>query len=217
MNTKRSFLPLVALLATSCVVPPSCVDQAFDYPPPRHDHFATVTTYADPVDEAPDCRLPSGTCTWSGGGTGLRPSEWYQRTAGMSVDAGGRMSVRNLGDYKSCLRVSPADLDAVSSRWRPILEHSPKDKTQFRFMANPEVFTDEWRPDGPLVEVSFGSPAGESVGLMWDGRTSLPASLDTAVMATLELFCSSSRRADKYLLRDLPQQVARRLECHGEG
>jgi hypothetical protein len=210
---KALCLLLVALSATSCVVPPSCFDKAFDFPPPEYDHFATVRTYSEPLAESPECNLPSGSCTWSGGGTGLRPSQWYQRTADMSVDAGGRMMVSNLGDPRSCLRVPRDELDQLSSYWRPVFEQSSEPKTVLFFMANPEIFNDAWRPDGPLLDVSFGTLSGESVGLMWDGKSSLPPSLDAAVMATLELFCSSSRRADKYLLRDLPPQVASRLEC----
>jgi hypothetical protein len=140
--------------------------------------------------------------------------EWFERGAHMTVDESGSTAVSTNSAWpQRCPRVSREDLDDVSRYWRPILEQLDELPTTYlRFMADPDIFNDGWRPDGPLLELSFGTPS-ESVGLLWDGKSSLPQSLDTAVMGTLEMFCSNSRLAEKYLLRDLPSQVASRLEC----
>lgn len=80
-------------------------------------------------------------------------------------------------------------------------------------MANPYTGEDDWLPDGPLLSLSFGSPSGRSFGLLWDGQVKLSRDLDTAVMGTLEMICSNSRLAKRYLFRDLPEQVTKRLDC----
>lgn len=61
--------------------------------------------------------------------------------------------------------------------------------------------------------LSYGPPSTKTLELLWNGRSSLPEDLDSAVIKTLETVCSNSRLAKKYLLRDLPQQVAVRLTC----
>ena len=113
---------------------------------------------------------------------------------------------------RGCPRVAREDLDDVSRQWKAVLDWLVEPRVYLRFMANPEIEKDDWRPDGPLLELSFGS-AGESVSFLWDGESSLPPKIDTAVVATLELMCSNSRLARRYLLRDLPPQVATRLAC----
>jgi len=80
-------------------------------------------------------------------------------------------------------------------------------------MANPYLGNEDWRPDGSLLELSFGSASGKTLALLWDGQSSLPNDLDTAIMGTLEMVCSNSRLAKRYLFRDLPRQVTSRLEC----
>jgi hypothetical protein len=112
-----------------------------------------------------------------------------------------------------CPRIPPEDLVEVSRSWQLLLDRMATSHTGLQVMANPYTFEDDWRPDGPLVSLSFGSTSGKTLGLLWDGRTSLPGELDTAVMGTLEMVCSNSRRAKRYLLRDLPRQVTSRLEC----
>lgn len=80
-------------------------------------------------------------------------------------------------------------------------------------MANPITDNEDWRPDGSLLSLSFGSASRKNLRLMWDGESSLPEDLDGPVMALLEMVCSNSRLARRYLLRDLPRSVTSRLEC----
>ena len=79
-------------------------------------------------------------------------------------------------------------------------------------MADPEMGED-WRPEGPLLSLSVSGASGNSLSLLWDGQSSLPEDLEAAVLTTLDLVCSNSRLGKRYLLRDLPRQLASRLDC----
>lgn len=131
----------------------------------------------------------------------------------MTIDGKGGMTVSALDSWpERCLKVSQEDLAEVSRYWRPFLEKTVRSRTTVQVMADPYT-GDDWRAYGPLLSLSFGSTSEKVIELLWDGHLSLPEELDTAVIGTLELVCSNSRLARKYLLRDLPQQVASRLEC----
>lgn len=199
-------LLVVALCGTSCVLPPSCIHQVFGLPSasPNAEHFATLTVYAEPIEEPVERRSS----------TSIRMSERFERGAYVTINARGRMAVSSLDLWpEKCPRIPQEDLVAVSQFWQPVLEGMVTPHTALQVMANPYTFNDDWRPDGSLVELSFGSTAGKSLGLLWDGRSSLPKDLDTAVMGILEMVCSNSRLAKRYLLRDLPRQVTSRLDC----
>lgn len=199
-------LLVVALCGTSCVLPPSCVHRVFGLPSasPKAEHFATLTVYAEPVEGPVERR----------GSTRIPMSERFERGAFITIDATGRMAVSSLDLWpERCPRVPPEDLVEVSQSWQPVLERTVTPHTTLQVMANPYPYNDDWRPDGPLVALSFRSTAGKSLGLLWDGRSSLSKDLDTAVMGTFEMVCSTSRLAKRYLLRDLPRQVTSRLDC----
>jgi hypothetical protein len=198
-----SFL-VVALFGTSCVVPPSCIDRAFGASTPNDQHFATLTAYSEPIEEPLEGRYATGIGIW----------ERFERGASITIDARGSMAVSALNMWpERCPRIAREDLAEVSRSWQPVLERMVTPRTDLRAMADPDTGNTDWRPDGPLLSLLFGSASGQSLGLLWDGRSSLPKDLDTAVMGTLEMVCSSSRLAKKYLLRDLPREVASRLEC----
>ena len=111
-----------------------------------------------------------------------------------------------------CVAISQEDLAEVSRYWQPFLEKVVRSHTTVQVMVNPYT-GDDWRAYGPLLSLSFGSTSEKNVGILWDGQLSLLKDLDTAVIATLEMVCSNSRLAKRYLLRDLFQPVASRLEC----
>jgi hypothetical protein len=201
-------LPLLAaaLLGTSCVVPPSCIDRVFGLPgtSPNTEHFATLTVYGGPI-EGPVERSHAAS---------PRMSERFERGASITVNARGRMAVSSLDLWpERCPKIPQEDLAEVSRSWQPLLEPMSSSHMDLQVMANPYTSHGDWRPDGPILELSFGSTSGKSLGLLWDGRSSLPGDLDTAVMGTLEMVCSNSRLAKKYLFRDLPRQVTSRLDC----
>ena len=201
-------LLLVALFCTSCV-PPSCLDQVYGPSARRYEHLLTLSTYSQPI-EVPPTRPGSGRI-----GLPLL----FKRGATVDIDTGGRMAAS--ADHawpERCPDLSQEDLVEISRDWQPILDEMETVSTDFRFMANPNVHEDDWRPDGPLLQLSFGSTSlqgstsGRTIGLLWDFRSSLPKSFDTAVMGTLKVVCSNSRLARKYLLRDLPRSVFDQLE-----
>jgi hypothetical protein len=195
---------VVALFGTSCVVPPSCIDRVFGFSKPNVEHLVTLTTFSEPIEEPPKRRYSTGIGMW----------ERFERGASITIDARGSMAVSASNMWpERCPKMSQEDLVEVSRYWRPVIEQMVKPRTHFRVMANPDIGNDDWRPDGPLLSLSFGSASGKNLGLLWDGRSSLPEDLDTAVIGTLEMVCSNSRLAKRYLLRDLPRQVASRLEC----
>lgn len=199
-------LLVVALCGTSCVLPPSCVHRVFGFPnsSPNAEHFATLTVYGGPI-EGPIERRYS---------TSIRMSERFEHGAFITINAKGRMAVSSLDLWpEKCPRIPQEDLVEVSRYWQPILERMVTSHKTLQVMANPYTFNDDWRPEGSLLELSFGSTAGKSLGLLWDFQSSLPKELDTAVMRTLEMVCSNSRLAKRYLLRDLPRQVTSRLNC----
>lgn len=138
-------------------------------------------------------------------------SPLFNRGAAIRLDADGALTVSAMDMWpESCLTISREELARVERSWQPFLDQVTRARTGIRALANPDL-GDDWRPDGPVLSLSFGSE--RRVELLWDGRSSLPPDLDTAVLVTLETLCSNSRRAKKYLFRDLPQQVARRLDC----
>lgn len=199
-------LLVAALCGTSCVIPPSCIDRVFGFPStsPNAEHFATLTVFAEPSEGPVENRSS----------TSIPMLERFERGASITIDARGRMAVSSLDLWpERCPRIPQEDLLAVSQYWQPILERLVTPHTTLQVMANPYTFKDDWRPDGSVVALSFGSTAGKSLGLLWDGRSRLPKELDTAVMGTFELACSHSRLAKRYLLRDLPRQVTSRLNC----
>lgn len=188
------------------MVPPSCVHRVFGPPraSPTVEHFATLTLYAEPIEGPVE----------GSDSTGIRVPERFERGALITIDARGRMAVSSLDLWpQRCPRIPQEDLVAVSQHWQPVLERTVTPHTTLQVMENPFTFDDDWQPDGSLVELSFGSTTGKSLGLLWDGRSDLPKDLDSAVMGTLEMVCANSRLAKRYLLRDLPQQVTRRLSC----
>lgn len=195
-------LLLAALLGTSCVVPPSCIGRTFG-PVRPIEHFATLTVFSEPIEGPLKRRYSTGVGMW----------ERFERRASMTIDARGKMVVASGSWPERCPRIPPEDLVEASRSWQPLLDRMPMPHIGLQVMANPYTYEDDWRPDGPLVSLSFGSTSGKTVGLLWDARSRLPEELDTAVMGTLEMVCSNSRRAKRYLLRDLPRQVTSRLEC----
>lgn len=139
--------------------------------------------------------------------------ERFERNETIIIDGKGGMTVSAMDFWPNrCLRISQEDLTQVTQHWQPLLESLVRSHTTVQVMANPYT-GDEWRPNGPLLWLSFGSPEQTSIELLWDGTRSLPKDLDTAVIGTLEVVCSNSRLAKGYLLRGLPRQVADRLEC----
>lgn len=205
MRTLSSLL--IALSAASCVTP-SCLDRVVGFTPRRAEHFATLTLYAEPI-EGPVERASSASI--------LMP-ERFERGAVMWIDADGSMAVSRLDLWPlRCPRIAADDLAQVSRLWQPILDWLPKPRTGYHALTDPNVWRHDWRPDGPVLSLTLGSPSGKVFDVLWDGRSSLPGELGVAVMATLEMVCSNSRLARRSLLRDLPPQVAGRLECRPPG
>jgi hypothetical protein len=194
-------LLLVVLFGTSCV-PPACLGWAYDYSPPAR--VATLRTFTDPHREPPESSAPGS----------VRFQDWFHRGVAIDINARGSMAVqRNIGWPDRCPRLAREDLEAMSREWEPFLELLSAPHTYWRTMRDPEIFDTDWRPEGPVVDITFHSPAsGKSVSLLWDGSR-LPGALDPAVIGTLETMCSNSNWARKHLLRDLPPQVASRLRC----
>lgn len=197
-------LPLlvVALCGTSCVLPPSCIHRVFGFPnaPPKAEHFATLTVYSEPI-EGPIARAHPA---------GIRISDQFERGALITIDGRGSMAVSTLDLWpRSCPKLSQEDLVAVSHHWQPVLNQMVTPHAELQVMAKPY----SGHPEGPLLSLQFGPVSGKNLGVLWDGQSTLPQDLDIAVMATLEMVCANSRLARRYLLRDLPRQVASRLRC----
>jgi hypothetical protein len=192
----------VTLFATSCVVPPRCIPRTFGKPSPKK-LLVFITLYSEPIGEPPAQPSPNGFAMWP----------LFKRGAAIRLDADGAMTVSALDMWpESCPTISREDLARVARSWRPFLDRVTQARTDIRALANPHL-GDDWRPDGPVLSLSYGSTSDRLVQLLWDGQSSLPPELETAVIGTLATMCSNSRRAKKYLLRDLPQQVAGRLDC----
>jgi hypothetical protein len=209
-------LLLVALFASSCVVPLSCIDQVYGPSARRYEHLVTLRTYSEPIE--PPKRLVEPPKKL--GQVGIGMWERFKYGATIRIDTGGRVNVSTDAAWpERCPDLSQEDLVEISRNWQPILDQMALRHTDLRLMANADVHKDDWRPDGPLLELSFGStsPKGststKTIGLLWDFWSSPPKDLYTAVMATLEVICSESRLARKYLLRDLPRPVFDQLEC----
>lgn len=192
----------LTLFAASCVVPPGCAPRTFGKPSPK-DPFLFITLYADPVEEPPPQADPKG----------FMMAPLFARGAALRLDAEGAMTVSALDMWpESCLTISREDLARVAQHWQPFLDRMTTARTSLTALTNPDLGHD-WRPDGPVLSLSFDSASERRVQLLWDGRAGLPPELDAAVIGTLETMCSNSRRAKKYMLRDLPQRIADRLDC----
>ncbi len=170
-----------------------------------------------PLQEPPRNPVGSfGTCRCTIAGRTLDRSllsELFEQGARITMDTGGGMAVYRLSSWpERCPRISPDNLLEVSRYWQPVLDRMRVPHETLHAVACAGC-GEAWQPDGPVLSLSFGSLSGRSFELLWDGRTALSNDLDTAVIRTLETFCSNSRLAKKYLLRDLPQEVARRLDC----
>lgn len=197
---------LILLVVTLGVIScgsPTCIGHTYGLSVEPRVHFATVTVYSEPLEEPLEGLDETGVGLW----------ERFERSDKMTVYAKGGMAVSDGTWPERCPRIPQEDLAEASQHWQHFLEHLPRDRaSSLQVMVNPYT-GDDWRADGPLLSLQFGSASGKSFGLLWDYRLSLPKDLDTAVIATLELVCSNSRLAQKYLRQGLPQQVGNRLEC----
>lgn len=198
---------VVAVLVTSCIVPPSCLTPQRGAATARKGHLVTVILFSQPAAEAAPTSQAAGIGIW----------EQFGRAEIVVIDGKGGMSVSAWNFWPDrCLRISQEDLARLRQRWRLFLDHVVSSHTDLYVMADPYT-GDGWRPYGPVLSFSVGSPAEKSFGLLWDGQLGLPEDLDTAVIDTLEVVCSNSRLARKRLLGGLPRQVADRLECSNGG
>ena len=202
----RSILLLfVALFASSCVRP-SCASWAYSSPRTdreQREHFATIQVYSKPIKD-PAKRYS----------TGLRLRGQFEQGASFTIDSTGRMKVTRLDVWpRHCPTISPASFGQLSREVQPVLDRLPRRQNVWRAMKNQYRGGDEWQPDGPLVHVTFGTPFGPTLQLLWDGRTRLPEDVENAVLKTLDAGCANSGLARKYLLRDLPPEVSSRLKC----
>lgn len=189
-----------SLLATSCVVPPKCIPRTFGKPSPKRS-LVSIELYSKPVEEN---RIQPN---------GFTMRQLFERGTAIRLDVDGAMTVSALNMWpESCPTIPREELTRVERSWQPFLDQMTRARTDIRALADPDL-DDTWRPGGPVLSLSFGSTSERRVQLLWDGRSSLPPDLETAVIGTLETMCSNSRRARKYLLRDLPQQVTGRLDC----
>ncbi len=198
----RFLLLLVVTLGVISCGSPTCIGHTYGLSVGPRVHFATVTVYSKPVEEPLERLYETGVGMW----------ERFERSDSITIYAKGGMTVSDGIWPERCPRISQEDLAEASQHWQTFLEHLPRDRASLQVMVNPYT-GDDWRAVGPLLSLEFGPASGKSVGLLWDYQLSLPEEFDTAVIGTLELACSNSRLAKKYLLRGLPQQVASRLEC----
>ena len=202
---RKPWLSIVAssvfgLFATSCV-PPSCFD--LTYGTPNEKHLLTIVLFSGP--------LPKPRNNYS---TGIAMWERFERGSAIAIYINGRMNVSTLSMWgRQCPTISQEDLIELSRAWDPVLRQMVESEANIQIMANPYTGEDDWRPSGPLLELSLTSPSGKNLQLLWDGPA-LSGDLDTAVTQTLEIVCANSSLAKEYLLRDLPTQVSSRLECH---
>lgn len=205
-ESSRFLLLIVATLHMMSCVPPSCYSRVYGTSSRQMKLYARVEVYAEPVEEPRKgtSEMPVG--IW----------ERFKRRASIDIEEKGRMAVFGLSSWpERCPRIPQDELAEASQHWQLFLERPIGDRTLLQVMAIPYT-GDDWRAVGPLLYLEFGSASGRSVGLLWDYQSSLPEELDTVVIGTLELACSNSRLAKKYLLRDLPPQVGSRLECSSD-
>lgn len=196
-------MALLALLATSCIVTPPCIPQAFGPVKGRAEHFVGLTLYTEPVEEPGETDDPRGN----------RFVDLFERGWAITVNAAGGMVVSHLDRWpRSCPRVPEAALAELSRSWHPVLDWEIPPRTVVHGMSNPYTGPG-WRPDGPLLSLQIGPASGKHLEVLWDGRAPLPEPVEAAVLDTLETFCSHSRSARRFLLRDLPPPVAGRLDC----
>ena len=195
------FLLFVGLLAGSCVSP-SCVARAFVEPPPNPRQFATITVYSNPI-EFPKSRYSMGLILWG----------QFERGATISIDSAGRLNVMDGGYWpRHCATISEEELSELSREVQPVLDQLFRLPTVFQALVNPYRGSDDWRPDGPILDISFAA-FGKQAEVFWDGRSRLTPEIEIAVMRTLEVACVNNGVARKYLVRNLPPEVSRRLEC----
>lgn len=204
---------VVVIFGTSCV-PPSCFDQAYGSSSPNDKALVVLTLFSEPIP----------------GATG--PAMWqrFESGASITIRQTGRMAVSTLSMWpQQCPTVPEEDLLEVSRVWEPVVqkweptlrkmaENSPypsMKQAPIHRLAKPFTGMEGWEADGPLVELSLQFPSGKTLQLLWDG-TPLPPDLDTSVMSTLEIACSNSRLARKYLAGGLPPQVSSRLKCQAK-
>jgi hypothetical protein len=194
---------LVATLCGTSCVPPSCIDRStFSYSPAPKKLVVLLDLFAKPIKD-PKTRYSTGVGMW----------ELYASGASIEIHDNGKMEIATLSKWpQSCTKISQDDLDRVSRYWEPVLKRLPRPHCDLLMMPNPPTGKKDWRPDGPMVELWFGSTSGQSVWVLWDGQSTLPKDLDSAVMGTLELMRSKNGLAKKYLSRNLPPQVSHRLE-----
>jgi hypothetical protein len=192
-------LLLVALFATACV-PPSCFDRSYGFP--KRDGLLRLTSLSQPIEEPLETKDSS------------KPIHArFENGAYITVSTRGRMTVsRDVAWPEACPTMPADDIVELSRYWQPVLDRMDESNWEFRAMTTPDLSSDAWRPDGPLLELSFVT-SGKSVQVWWDGRSQLADSIRAKVLGTLELVCSNSDRARKYLLRDLPPEVASQLVC----
>ena len=201
---RRRLVPLLLLFhfAVSCGSP-SCLDLTYL---PNEKPLVWMILFSDPMLE-------------SGNSSAPRVSGWdsFQRASRIVIYDNGRMMVSSLNSWgESCPTVSQADLIELSEIWAPLFRKVrgvPLSPAQIRMMADPDTWRADWRPDGPLIELRLNSPFGKNVAILWDGSP-LSTTIGSPVIRTLEIACSTSPRARKYLVRDLPQQVSSVLKCN---
>jgi hypothetical protein len=190
---------LVALSATACV-PPSCIDRAFGLP--KADGLLGLTTFSQPIEE------PLETVD-----SDAAMHARFENSAHITVNTRGRMMVSRDDAWPVACPTMPADdVVEVTRYWQPVLDQMDEPRWEFRATSTPDIGGAAWRPDGPLLGLRFAT-SGKSVEVWWDGRSHLADSVRAKVLGTLELVCSASARARKYLLRDLPPQVTAQIEC----
>ena len=200
----QRLVPLLFLIhfGASCASP-SCFD--LTYLPQNDKPLVSLTLYSEPIQEPRSATDAGG---W----------RWFQSGSRIVLYDNGRMMVYASNSWgEHCPSIPQADLIELSSAWEPIdrkLVRQPAHRpTLMHIMADPDIWSEDWRPDGPLLELHLTAPSGRKLTLLWDG-SALSPDFHAPVMRTLEIACSNSPRARKYLLRDLPPQVSRSLECN---
>lgn len=196
------FLLHVGFLLTACFVPPSCLSRQSGAATHRSQQFAQVIVHSKPLGEIESAES-------------IRPGLWrhFARSRVVVIDGRGGMTVSE-DDFwpERCTKISPRELAIVSQDWQRVFARQVGQRTDQQFMSQP--FTgDGWKARTPILELSAGPASDKHLELLWDGRQRLPEELETAVISTLELICTHSRLAKKYLLEGLPEEVATRLDC----
>lgn len=144
----------------------------------------------------------------------VMPWEFFRRSYVMTVDVSGGLTVSE-GDFwpERCTSIGSESLQSIQEVLAPYLTGEPRVPT-VNMLEAPFTGKDDWRPQGSLIELSFGAK-GANLQLLWDGKAKLPDDLDQAIIATMDLVCDRSHLAKSYLSRSLPEEVSSRLECLG--